>query len=184
MRLGIISDIHDHVWNLRAALNGLRGADALICCGDLCSPFIVGLLVEGFPRRPIHIVFGNNDGDLYRITQNAALHEQVQLHGELFVGEFAGKRILVNHYPGIARQALAHTYDLICYGHDHLRTIERHGQTLLLNPGALLGYEPVDKRDISATFAQYDTETGEATFAEIAARQGTEREVREARSLS
>lgn len=178
MRLGIISDIHDQVWNLRAALAGLQEADALLCCGDLCSPFIIGLLAEGFPGRPIHIVFGNNDGDLYRIAQNAALHERVQLHGELFVGKFAGRRVLANHYP-----ALADSYDLICYGHDHLRASERHGKRLLLNPGTLLGYEPGGKRDVPATFALYDTATGEATFAQIVAGSGPEGDSREVQPL-
>jgi hypothetical protein len=56
MKIGILSDIHDNLWNLRAALGGLGEADALICCGDLCSPFVVGLLAEGFPGRPIHVV--------------------------------------------------------------------------------------------------------------------------------
>ena len=51
MKIGILSDIHDNIWNLRAALEGLGEADALICCGDLCSPFVVGLLGEGFPGR-------------------------------------------------------------------------------------------------------------------------------------
>ena len=87
MKIGILSDIHDNIWNLRAALEGLGEADALICCGDLCSPFVVGLLGEGFPGRPIHVVFGNNDGDLFRITQNASRVAGLELHGELFQGE-------------------------------------------------------------------------------------------------
>ena len=158
MKIAILSDIHDHVWNLRAALAGLGTADALLCCGDLCSPFIVGLLAEGFPGRPIHVVFGNNDGDLYRITQNAARQAQVTLHGELFQGEFDGKRVAVNHYPDIALAiAAAGQHDLVCYGHSHLFAIERQGRTLTVNPGAIMGYEPGGKRDIPATFVVYDT---------------------------
>jgi len=90
MRIGIIADSHDHIWNLRAALTCLATTDALICCGDLCSPFIIGLLAEGYTAGPLHIVFGNNDGDLFRITQNAAHNPHVALHGELFVREFGG----------------------------------------------------------------------------------------------
>ncbi len=167
MRLGIISDSHDHVWNLRAALAGLAATDALICCGDCCSPFIIGIIGEGYAGRPIHIVFGNNDGDLFRITQNAARFPQITLHGELFIGEFAGRRVLANHYPTIARQALSGEYDLVCYGHDHLRANERHGDTLLINPGTLHGYEPSGKRDGPVTFATYDTVSGQADFFEV-----------------
>ncbi|MDQ4074952.1 MAG: metallophosphatase family protein [Chloroflexota bacterium] len=138
MRIGILSDIHDHVWNLQAALHWMNGAqgeqgvEALICCGDLCSPFIVGLLAEGLPERPIHIVFGNNDGDLFRISANAAKHEQVHLHGELFEAELDGKRVAANHYPTIALP-LAHSahYDVVCFGHNHQYEITRRGPTLL-----------------------------------------------------
>ena len=167
MRIGVISDIHDHVWNLRTALAGLAETEALIVCGDLCSPFIVGLIGDGYTAGPIHIVFGNNDGDLFRITQNAARYPQISLHGELFVGEFAGRTVLVNHYPSIARQGAAGEYDLICYGHNHQYASEGQGSTLLLNPGTVHGYEPGSRRDGPATFAVYDTETGQAEFTEI-----------------
>jgi putative phosphoesterase len=167
MKIGILSDIHDNIWNLRAALGGLGEADALICCGDLCSPFVVGLLAEGFPDRPIHLVFGNNDGDLFRITQNASRVAGLELHGELFQGELGGKRVYVNHYPHIARAVAVENYDLICYGHNHLFAIERQGGALLVNPGAIMGYEPGGKREVRATFVVYDTTTGEATAFQV-----------------
>lgn len=160
MRIGILSDIHDNVWNLRAALAGLDGADALICCGDLCSPFVVGLLTEGFAGRPIHVVFGNNDGDLFRIAQSAARHPALTLHGEAFSGEIDGKRVFVNHYPAIARALAPADYDLICYGHDHRFAIERRGTTTLVNPGPIMGYEPGGARDVPTSFVIYDTDTG------------------------
>lgn len=141
MKIGILSDIHDNVWNLRGSLTALREVDALICCGDLCSPFIVGLLAAGLPDRPIHIVFGNNDGDHLRIAQMATKWPQVQLHGEVFVGEIGGKRIAVNHYPSIAATIDRQSYDLICYGHDHRFKIARHGAALVINPGPIMGYE-------------------------------------------
>ena len=162
MKIGILSDIHDNVWNLRRALTALRDVDAVICCGDLCSPFIVGLLAEGFPERPIHIVFGNNDGDLFRIAQGAARWDHVRLHGEVFAGELGGKRFFVNHYPTIARAVTTEEHDVICYGHDHLFRIEQKGAALLVNPGPIMGYEPGGRRNVPATFVVYDTE--EATL--------------------
>ena len=168
MKIGILSDIHDNIWNLRAALGGLNEADVLICCGDLCSPFVVGLLAEGFPGRPIHVVFGNNDGDLFRITQNAGRVERVQLHGEVFKGELGGKQVFVNHYPDIARAVATEGYDLICYGHNHVFAIDQRGAALLVNPGAIMGYEPGGKREIPPTFVIYDTESGAATAYQVA----------------
>ena len=168
MKLAILSDAHDNIWNLRAALESLGEADALLYCGDLCSPFVVGLLADGFAGRPIHIVFGNNDGDLFRIAQNAAGQGAMTLHGELFQGEFDGKRVLMNHYPDIALAiAAAGQHDLVCYGHNHRFAIEQQGPTLTVNPGALLGYDPGGKRDIPATFVVYDTADGSTTAYQV-----------------
>lgn len=160
MKIGILSDIHDNVWNLRMALTALQEVDALICCGDLYSPFVIGLLANGFAARPIHIVFGNNDGDLFKIAQLAAKWPQVQLHGELFVGEIDGKRFAVNHYPSIATTIDRSAFDLICYGHDHRFKVMRGGDTLIVNPGTIMGYDPGAQHDVPATCVIYDTATG------------------------
>ena len=163
MKLAIISDIHDNVWTLQAALDRLQDTDLLICCGDLCSPFVVGLMAEGF-HDPIHIVEGNNEGDWRRIAQAAGKHSHVHLLGEFFQDEFDGKRIAVNHYPDIALPiAQSGKYDIVCFGHNHLFAIEQHGNTLMLNPGALLGYDPINRREIPATFIIYDTNSNSAS---------------------
>ena len=70
MKLAILSDIHDALDSLSLALERASSCDVLLCCGDLCSPFVIHHLGKGF-KGTIHIVFGNNDGDLYRMTQNS-----------------------------------------------------------------------------------------------------------------
>jgi putative phosphoesterase len=163
MKIAILSDIHDNVWKLAGALRAVSGADALLCCGDLCSPFVVHQLGRGF-ASPIHVVFGNNDGDLYRITANARQYEHIHLHGELFRGEFDGQRFAVNHYDGIARSlAGSGEFDVVCYGHNHVFDIARNGRTLAINPGAIMGaaFSPDgSRRDVPSTFAIYETRTG------------------------
>ena len=64
MKLGIISDIHDKVDILRKALDILQKTDALICCGDLCSPFVIRELGTHY-NKEIHLVLGNNDADIF-----------------------------------------------------------------------------------------------------------------------
>jgi uncharacterized protein len=130
MKIVILSDIHDNVWKLEAALKQMQEAERLICCGDLCSPFIVRLLADGFPQGSLHIVFGNNDADLYRITQNANLYpDRVRLHGAFAELTLGGKRFAVNHYPEIAGGlAASGQYDVVCFGHNHRYevTVLRH----------------------------------------------------------
>lgn len=162
MRVAIISDIHDNVWNLGPALETMKDSEALICCGDLCSPFIVDLMANGFANQ-VHIVFGNNDGDQYRITNNAAKYDgRVIIHGEFAELNLGGKRFAVNHYPNIARSiAESGEYDVVCYGHNHIYKVEKKGNTSMVNPGTIMGYDGVNKKDIPSTFVVYDTESGE-----------------------
>ena len=54
MLIAILSDIHDNIPKLRAAIDHIRPVDALLCGGDLCSPFIVDELVK-FPRQ-LHVL--------------------------------------------------------------------------------------------------------------------------------
>jgi uncharacterized protein len=168
MLIAILSDIHDNIPKLRAAIDHIRRVDALLCGGDLCSPFIVDELAK-FPRQ-IHIVFGNNDGDLFRITQkvNAANRgrspeDQIQLHGEFFEGELGGKRIALIHYEQIGKALVrSRQYDLVCYGHTHQFSVEHDptsGAICGLNPGEIFGRVGADSE---ATFVSFDTKSGVA----------------------
>ena len=153
MNIAIISDIHDHISNLRNALNKLKTADCLICCGDLCSPFIVKELAEGFPGKEIHIVFGNNDADLFRISLTASKYDHLHLHGEFCDIMLDGKHFAINHFDHIGRAlATSSEYDVVCFGHNHQFEIAHEGETLIINPGEIMG-------ELSgyATFVLYDT---------------------------
>jgi putative phosphoesterase len=157
MRIAVISDIHDNLWNLAAAIEHVSAAaDALICCGDLCSPFVMDLLAR-FPGR-VDIVFGNNDADLFRITRKSS--ERVRVHGELFETELDGKRFAVNHFDYLARpMAGSGLHDIVCYGHNHELSVARVGGTLALNPGPIMGARfPGGKwEDVLPTFAIVET---------------------------
>lgn len=163
MRIAIISDIHDNLWNLAAAVEAVKGADALICCGDLCSPFVIDELAKF--ERDIHIVFGNNDADLYRITAKALKKPNCHVHGELFEAEFDGKRFAVNHFDYLARpMAKSGDYDVVCFGHNHTFEISRAGKCLLINPGPIMGAEFSTGAwgNCAATFVVYDTTAAES----------------------
>jgi putative phosphoesterase len=170
MKIAVLSDIHDNVWKLAAALQAAREADALICCGDLCSPFVVSQMGREF-SGPIHIVFGNNDGDLFRIANNARRHGHIHLHGELFRGGFDGKRVAANHYDNITRALAASSeFDVVCYGHNHVYEVARIGRTLAINPGAIMGatFGPDGVRaDALSTFVIYDTALDEVKRLEV-----------------
>jgi len=140
MKILVLSDSHDNLWKLDAAAEHITLADVIIHCGDICSPFMVRRLGQLSAGRPVHIVWGNNDGDTYLLGQVASAYSNVELHGALAQLEVGGLKVAVNHYPEIARGlAKCGDYGLVCYGHDHILHQERVGECLLLNPGELMG---------------------------------------------
>ncbi|HMQ51998.1 MAG TPA: metallophosphoesterase [Anaerolineae bacterium] len=144
MLIGVFSDVHDNLANLRKALDAfkLAGVESLIFCGDFCSPIpsrVMGAEFEG----DIHVVFGNGDGDRFMIANIAKTqYPNLKLHGEYAELEFNGVKIAVTHYPFYAK-ALARTgdYRAVFSGHTHQQTEERIGDCLWLNPGEILGWQ-------------------------------------------
>lgn len=158
MRIGVISDSHDNLENIRKAFAymGKNRIEHCIHCGDICTPetlFEMGKLFSG----KFHVVCGNNDSydELAKILK---LHPHIILFRD--VGEITiyGKKIGWCHYPdqaeSIARGNFG--YDVVFYGHDHRPWQRRVGKALLLNPGTLAGLFQ------RPTFAVYHTDMGQA----------------------
>ena len=158
MNIAICSDIHDNLAALDVALDEMRaaGAEALFFCGDFNAPFTLQAMAEGFPGE-VHVVWGNNDGDQWLMTEIAHQVDNVMLHGVFAEVDLGGYRVAAVHYPRLAR-ALAHAdlYDLVCYGHDHEAYQAQIGQTLLLNPGEMMG------RFGPSRYAMVETASGQA----------------------
>jgi len=163
MKIAILSDIHDNIWVLERVLDEIDTADLLIFCGDFCAPFSLAMVAERF-SGPIHCVAGNNDGDQLLLARVANQAGNVTLHGQFAELELAGRRVFVSHYPPIAEGiAACGKYDLVCYGHDHIAANRRLGETLLLNPGEVMG------RFDRSTYAIYDTQNHHAELYEVGA---------------
>ncbi len=163
MRIGILSDTHDNIWKLDAAIEQLSAVDVFLHCGDLCSPFVVVRLAKGAGERPVHAVWGNNDGDQRLLLMKAQETGNFHIHGQLAELTLDDKTVAMNHYPEIARPiASSGLYDLVCYGHDHTAHEERIGKSLLLNPGEVMGLNG------RSTFAIYDTAEDTVEWVELA----------------
>lgn len=143
MIFAVMSDSHDHIWNVRKALGDIKKheAEAIIHCGDFVAPFVLKELDAA--ELPVHGVFGNNDGDRFLLTKfsltalsNMNLYDPV---GELV---FGGLKVAFTHQRIIA-EGLAATgkYGLVCFGHSHKASVETVGETVLLNPGEIMGKE-------------------------------------------
>ncbi len=164
MLIGVFSDVHDNLDNLKKAIEifKTRGVEALIFCGDFCSPIPARAMAQAF-GGDIHCVFGNGDGDRFLISQAAhTQYPNLKLHGEHAELELGGAKIAVTHYPFYA-QALARTgdYQAVFSGHTHERREERFGSCLWVNPGETLAWKG------PASCVVYNTESNAAEFVEI-----------------
>lgn len=146
MKICIVSDSHDHREPLAAAVAEAKtlGAEAVLHCGDLVAPSTLHAIVD--IGLPIHLIHGNNSGDLFNLSRFAAANEgRVIYHGQDAALELAQRRIFMVHYPHYAKaMALTGDYDLVCNGHEHRAVIERirnirGGETLRIDPGTVAG---------------------------------------------
>ena len=139
MKLGLISDTHDHLPRTRQALDRFvaAGVERVLHAGDICSPFVF----FEFRQRKLAFtaVFGNNDGEWLWLVKLAKDLGEMKKGPIAF--ELAGKRIALMHEP-VFLEALADSghFDLIVCGHTHEPLVERRGQAVILNPGEACGY--------------------------------------------
>jgi putative phosphoesterase len=153
MKIAVLSDIHDRLDHLRSVLAEVRarGCERLFFLGDFCAPFSLDELASGY-SAPIDAVFGNNDGDAFLLSRVATKHPHVTLHAPLAELNVESKKILLNHYPEIARPlASSGAADAVFSGHDHQRYVHRFGGTLWANPGEIMGRFGI------VSFGMYDT---------------------------
>ncbi|MDK2896667.1 MAG: uncharacterized protein PWP04_787 [Candidatus Atribacteria bacterium] len=136
MKVGILSDSHDNLTNLKKAL-GLferERVDLVLHGGDYVAPFSVGPLAA--LTVPWWGVLGNNDGEVVGIFQKS--DKKISL--PFLDKEVQGYRIWLSHYPQPAELAFqSDKYQLVVYGHTHRALIEREGNSFLINPGETCG---------------------------------------------
>lgn len=135
MRVGVLSDSHDRLPSLQAALErcAAAGVGTVFHAGDIVAPFAAKLLAA-FPGT-VHVVYGNNDGE------RAGLRRVLpQIHdGPLFV-ELAGRRVLLHHALEWCHAEDVAGADFVFTGHTHGPASELREGRLLLNPGECCGW--------------------------------------------
>lgn len=162
MKIGVISDTHDNLGNLEAALETMRaeGVTKILHCGDLCGPDIIRALA-GFD---VWIAQGNMD----RHIGLAHAAEETFGRGRLaWLHQFTLDGYLVAMIHGDNEELLGNLitsgqYAHVFCGHTHRRRDQTVGRTRVINPGALGGL-----RRQSRSFCILDLATGEFRFIEL-----------------
>ncbi|HPW17196.1 MAG TPA: metallophosphoesterase [Candidatus Aminicenantes bacterium] len=137
--IGILSDSHDNLDRLRAAVRLFNdaGCDLVVHAGDFVAPFAAGELRN--LRAPVKAVFGNCDGE------RAGLAKALAGAGEIAAAplgfEHAGRLFGLCHLDsGVEGLLAAKAVDVVIFGHTHRPLVERRGGVLLVNPGEAGGW--------------------------------------------
>lgn len=161
MLIGICSDSHDHVHNIKKAVEKFkdRNVGMVVHAGDYCSPFTIPL----FESIPLHGVFGNNDGDKFLLMKK---FDEIgaSLYGNFF--SFKKNKLNIGVYHGTYSEITeslekSGVYDVVISGHTHQADVETIGNTISINPGSVHGFEQ------DALIAFFDTDTKQVEFKEL-----------------
>ncbi len=137
MIIGVISDTHDHLDNLRKVVEIFNARDVghIIHAGDYTSPFTWRVLKHF--KGDFTGIFGNNDGE--RVLLKKLYQDRIYTQPYRFTLD--NKKIVVMHEPDVV-DALADSghFDLVVYGHTHEPVVKRVGNTLVVNPGEVCGW--------------------------------------------
>ena len=139
MRVGIFADTHDHLDNIRRAVDEFNrlGCELVIFAGDLVSTFAVPPLRK--LRCRVIASFGDNEGN------RVGIRGGMQVIGEIGDPPFGfcvadGTRFLVTHQRELLRDLLDGS-DVVVYAHTHRPRIWHDDDgRLFINPGETSGW--------------------------------------------
>jgi len=140
MRIGVVSDTHNHLPNVARIVELLNAArvERVVHTGDITQAATLEVLAR--LDAPLWGVFGNNDQGERASLESAAARLGLRLAEPPLELWWAERRIVVVHDPraleGLAAPALS------LHGHTHRRRIERHAGGLVFNPGECAGHLP------------------------------------------
>ena len=153
MKIGLISDTHDNIQNIRKAVRKFNDdhVDVVIHAGDFVSP----IAVESFAAVKLVGIMGNNDTDIPGLT-SAFNKIHGELKGEIFEAVYDGMKLVIYHGTSSSKKEFlikSGKYDMVICGHTHRKANNKIGRTLVVNPGTAKGWF----FGFYATIAVFDT---------------------------
>jgi len=151
MRIGIVSDTHNHLANCFRIVELFNGAgvERVVHTGDITQAKTLHALAG--LDAPVSGVFGNNDLERESLEAACGALDFHIVDPPLRV-TWAGRAIVVVHDPRDLSGPPG-KFDVALHGHDHRRRIERANGALIVNPGEsaghLQGYNAVGVLDLA-----------------------------------
>lgn len=141
MKIGIISDSHDNVPVIKAAVDlfNSEGVGVVLHCGDFVAPFAL-LPFKLLNCQKLVAVFGNCDGEKKGLKK-VADENGWTLEAGPFEFELVGRKVVIMHNPDPLEEFLSRGgHDLMCYGHLHKIVTEKKNGAWVINPGEAGGW--------------------------------------------
>jgi len=142
MRIGVISDTHNHLPNVARIVELLNAArvERVVHTGDITQPATLEVLAR--LDAPLWGVFGNNDQGERAALESAAVRLGLRLAEPPLELVWAERRILVVHDPRALDAAREAPHQVALHGHTHRHRLERAAERLVFNPGECAGHLP------------------------------------------
>ena len=140
MKIGVLSDTHDELSNLLAALETYRKLkiETLIHCGDLTALEMIAHF-EGFRTIYTH---GNMDFATGTIKNRFEKMRKDNFAGPVFRGEIGGVPVAATHShidSKVMDLVRSQRFKWVFHGHTHQKRDEVINGVRIVNPGALGG---------------------------------------------
>jgi len=144
MLIGVISDTHDRLETVAAALAFFyaQQVDVVIHCGDWKSPATTEAFLETAREYnlPVRAVLGNNDKDVSQFLDIAKeKHDDIHLYEGVYQLSIDTIPMAIyhgHHAPTLRRVRANTAYEMVFLGHTHKPLIEHDGVRIIINPGS------------------------------------------------
>jgi putative phosphoesterase len=139
VRIGVVSDTHNHLPNVARIVELLNaaGVERVVHTGDITQAQTLEVLAR--LDAPLVGVYGNNDAGEREELERAAARFAIRLADPPLALQWAERRVVVVHDPR-ALAGAGDAFDVALHGHTHRHTIERRGGRLVFNPGECAGH--------------------------------------------
>lgn len=140
MRIGIVSDTHNNLKNVRQIISLFNEAEVekVIHTGDISQAKVMQAFAD--LEAPLFGVYGNNDQGELASLEVAAVEMGFHFIQPPLALEWAGRRIVVVHDPLELEPLDLSAYDVILHGHTHRLRIEQNDKHTIFNPGECAGF--------------------------------------------
>ncbi len=156
MRIGVVSDTHNHLRNVERIVELFNEAavERVIHTGDITQAKTLDIF--GRLDAPLFGVYGNND------LERPSLEQAISDHDYSFIEPprrlvWAGRTLTVVHDPLDISAGMLRESDFVLHGHNHLHVDEVRDDCRVYNPGECAGM----MQGLNA-IGVVDLETGEA----------------------